>query len=230
MEPIGARIEARLAELAQNPAWLADKAGVSRSTITRILKGDRNPTPQTLQEIAPVLGVTLEQLVAGTNAAERVGEAQQLVSRRDFEAAVAQVIEFERKANDLAASVRDLKEEIKAERERTTKARRDAENARRDLEAAETERDRARRDARRYEDDAKRYQHALEKAVTDVAQLRATVHELTGKVTSGNVTTKIGAALAGVAAVVSVAHYLRNADDQDEVVDEDDLDEVVEDS
>jgi transcriptional regulator with XRE-family HTH domain len=55
--PIRKRIQARLDELNQTPAWLAEKAGVPRSTITRILRGERNPTPETLHEIAPVLGV-----------------------------------------------------------------------------------------------------------------------------------------------------------------------------
>src|SRR5258708_7428468 len=109
---IGQRIQDHLDELDKTASWLADRVGLPRSTITRVLNGERNPTPETLQEIAPVLGVTLAQLVAGTDAAERVEEAQNLVARKDYEAAVRQVIEYERKANDFSVRVRELGDEL----------------------------------------------------------------------------------------------------------------------
>jgi antitoxin component HigA of HigAB toxin-antitoxin module len=37
-------IQARLDELNENASWLPEKVGVSRSTITRILNGERNRT------------------------------------------------------------------------------------------------------------------------------------------------------------------------------------------
>ncbi|WP_437982670.1 helix-turn-helix domain-containing protein [Sorangium sp. So ce117] len=200
-EPIGHRIKFQLDGLGQSPAWLADKAGVPRSTVHRILTGDRNPTPDTLQLLAPVLGVTLDQLVAGTDAVERVKEAQGLVSREHYNAAIRQVIEFERNANNLAARLRETEEALRGERER----RQRAEGA---LGSVERERDDARHAAERNEHDARRYREALERAVADVARLQTQVRELVGAVGEGKRTGHIAAMLAGVAAVASVATYL----------------------
>lgn len=201
--PIGARIETLLTGLGQTPAWLAEKAGVQRSTVTRILNRERNPTPETLQDLAPVLGVSLDQLVVGTDAAERVREAQNLVSRAHYEEAVHQIIEFERKANNLMSRVRDLEEALKSEQARSQKA----EGA---LASVELERDTARRTAQHHECDARRYREALERAVSDVARLQTQVGELGEAVGEGKRTGRIAAILAGVAAVASVATYLVN--------------------
>ena len=212
--PIGDRIGTLLDQIGQNPSWLADRAGVSRSTISRILKAQRNPTPETLKEIAPVLGVELGQLGAGTDAAERVTAAEQLVARADYEAAVKHVIEFERQAHDLRAQLRDLTEERDNVREREREAKRN-------LIAAEQARDEALREARRFEHDAFRYRSALEKAVADLAQLQAEVSRLGSAVEASRATGRVGAILAGVAAVVSVASYLGSSDDDfDDEVDE----------
>jgi transcriptional regulator with XRE-family HTH domain len=205
---IGERIQKLLAELDQSPAWLADKVGVSRSTITRILKSERNPTPETLHEIAPVLGVGVAQLVAGTNAAERVKEAADIVSRHDYEAAVRQVVEYERKANDLASRARELEERHDQERERARRLGHELEESQRSCSVLVDERDRARRDAEHHEQDARRYRDGLEKAVADVVALRAQVRELGAAVEASRRTTRVSAILAGVAAAVSVASYL----------------------
>ncbi|MDC3985923.1 helix-turn-helix domain-containing protein [Polyangium jinanense] len=206
--PIRERIQTRLDELEQTPAWLAEKVGVSRSTITRILKGERNPTPETLHEIAPVLGEEVAQLVAGTDAEKRVKEAQDIVSRRDYEAAVRQVVDFERKANDLAAQVRELNERCAQEQIRARKLTDQLEESERKCGLIEEERDRARREALHHEQDARRYCEGLEKAVADVVALRAQVRELGAAVESGRTTSRVAAILAGVAAAVSVASYL----------------------
>ena len=214
--PIRDRIQTRLSELNENAAWLAEKVGVSRSTITRILNGERNPTPETLHEIAPVLGVEIGQLVAGTDAAERVKEAQDIVSRHDYESAVRQVIEYERKANDLTARIRELSDRAEAERQRARKLAEALESAERRAALLEDERDRARRDAHRHEHDAARYRQGLEKAVADVVALRAQVREMGAAVEAGRTTSRVGAILAGVAAAVSVASYL-GSDSDDKV-------------
>ena len=206
--PIRERIQTRLDELDQTPAWLAEKVGVSRSTITRILKGERNPTPETLHEIAPVLGVEVAQLVAGTDAEQRVKEAQDIVSRRDYEAAVRQVVDFERKAHDLAAYVRELTERCAQEQGRARKLSDQLEESERKCSLLEEERDRARREALHHEQDARRYREGLEKAVADVVALRAQVREMGAAVESGRTTSRVAAILAGVAAAVSVASYL----------------------
>jgi transcriptional regulator with XRE-family HTH domain len=199
--PIGRRILGLLGDLNQSAAWLAERVGVARSTITRILNGERNPTPDTLQEIAPVLGLSVAQLVAGTNAAGRVKESEELIPRSAYESAVHQVIEFERQANELRARVRDLTEELLGEKQQRRQLSQE-------LDHCCEDRDRARREAERREHEARRYREALERAVTDVAQLRAQVSELGAAVEANRRTGRVGAILAGVAAAVSVASYL----------------------
>jgi transcriptional regulator with XRE-family HTH domain len=213
--PIGDRIQNLLDGLGHNPAWLAEMVGVSRSTVSRILKGERNPTPETLHEIAPVLGVEIAQLVAGTDAAERVKEAQDIVSRHDYDGAVRQVVEFQRKANDLAVHVRELTERCDEERQTVRKLSEELGECHRQCSALRDERDRARLDQRHQEQDARRYREGLEKAVGDVVALRAQVRELGAAVESGRTTGRVTAILAGVAAAVSVASYL-GGDSDDE--------------
>ncbi len=198
---IGQRIQSLLGQLGQTPSWLADNAGLERSTITRVLKGDRNPTAETLSEIAPVLGVSLEELAAGTDAAQRVQDAQNLVSREHYEAAVRQVIEFERKAADLSTRLREADEAARIERERRKDLAAQLERQQQDLEEARTR-------ALIHEQEAHRYRVALERAVADVARLQTQVRELGALVDDGRKTGKVAAILAGVAAVASVAAYL----------------------
>jgi transcriptional regulator with XRE-family HTH domain len=214
--PIGERVQALLDQIGQHAAWLAEKMGVERSTVTRIIKGARNPTPQTLQDMAPVLGVSLEQLVAGTDAEDRVEEAKNLVPRSALDAAIQQVIEFERKLNDMAARNRDLTETANRDRDLARAAQAELGETHRQLAFVTEERDRARRDARHHEQDARRYREALARAVVDVAQLQGKVQELGAAVQAGNQTGKVTAILAGVAAVVSVANYLENADEDED--------------
>lgn len=210
LTPIGRKIQTLLDELNQTPAWLAETVGVSRSTITRILKAERNPTPETLHEIAPVLGLTVAQLANGTDAAERVKEAKDLVARSDYEEAVRQYIEHERAARDLTNQLHDTRAELERQRDGTRRANHQAREAAERLGKIETERDDALRTARHHEEDARRYREALQKAVTDVARLHEQVRELGKAVDSGQKTGRIGAILAGVAAAVSVATYLNN--------------------
>lgn len=208
--PIGQKIQAVLDGVNQTPAWLAERVGVSRSTITRILRGERNPTPETLQEVAPVLGLTVAQLANGTDAAERVKEAKDLVARSDYEEAVRRYIEYEGSARELTTQLRDTRAELERQREATRRANKEARDAAEKLQEVEYERDEALRIARNHEEDARRYQEALKKAVTDVAKLHEQVREMGKAVEDSRKTGRIGAILAGVAAAVSVATYLNN--------------------
>lgn len=199
--PVGQRIHAILQQLGQNPAWLAEKAGVERSTVTRIIKGDRNPTAETLSNLAPILGLTLDALVVGTDAAARVADAANLVSRAHFEDAVQQVITYERKANDLEDQARRLRDAL--EQEQAHRASAEAK-----LEQAQKAAEEARRMAGRHEQAALRYQRAFEQAVADVGRLQTQVAELGQAVDRGRQTGRIAAILAGTAAIASVATYL----------------------
>lgn len=206
--PIGERLQFQLTQLGKNASWLATKVGVARSTITRVLNGDRHPTPETLQEIAEVLGVALPQLVAGTDAADRVAEAQNLVSRADYQSAVRQVIAFEQKASDLSIRLIEAREDAARAAELCRAERNKREDAERSARSLEAERDRAVRDAELHAQDAQRYRDALEKAVSDVALLQTQLRELGSAVEGNKVTSRVAAILAGVAAAVSVANYL----------------------
>lgn len=202
--PIGQRIQALLSEMGQSASWLAENAGVDRSTVTRILNGQRNPTPETLANFAPVLGLSLEQLVVGTNAAERVEEAQNLVSRQHYETAIGKLLDLERKANDLADRLRTAEESAAREQDRRRAAEDSKEKTERELELAKRKLELGEREARKYRE-------ALERAVANAAKLEIELRRLREAVEKGQKHTQIAAqltaVLAGVAAAASVANY-----------------------
>ena len=199
--PVGARIAELLESLGQTPAWLAERSGFEKSTISRILHGQRTPSTQTLAAIAPWLGVSLDQLVEGTEIAKRVTETAELVARSHYEGAVRQMIQFERAANIAEDHLRAEREiaRLEAERRRDVEAR---------LEVVEKERDEARRVASRHEEDARRYGRALEFSLADIARLKTEIVELGKAVSASRRTGRITTILAGAAAVASAATYL----------------------
>jgi transcriptional regulator with XRE-family HTH domain len=197
---IGQRIDARLKELGRTASWLADRASIERSTVTRILRHERHPTARTLQSIAAVLELTVVQLVDGTDAADQVEEAPDVISRDYYNQAVREVIEYERKAVDLTSRLREMLAELKQERER----RQAAEDK---LASTERERDDAR-------DAASRYADALDLAITDITLLRTRVDKLVADVKEGKWTSRIIAGLASIAAAASVATYLTRASER----------------
>jgi transcriptional regulator with XRE-family HTH domain len=204
MEPVSTEVRVRiqkvLDDLGQSPAWLADRAGLERSTVWRILRGHRNPTAETLATLAPVLGLSLAELVRGTTLAARVEEAVNLVSRSHYEAAVKQVIEFERAANVAADQARAEQQIARLEEAR----RRDAEAR---VDALQREIADIKLTADRHERDAKRYSHALERALGDIARLKTEISELGASVQDGRKTGRVAAILAGAAAAASAATY-----------------------
>jgi len=192
--PIGQRIEEHLTALGKNAEWLAETILVAPSSVSRFLKGTRTPSAETLHDIATALGMSVAQLVHGTNAAARVEEARNIVSRREYDEAIAKVVEYDRRVNELIERERNLRNELRHE---TEMARR----AREDLEAC--------RKARHYESETARYREGLEKAVADVAKLQASVDA--GRTIGG-----VAAACAIVAAGVSIANYLRDEPEGDD--------------
>ena len=200
--PIGQRIEEHLTALGKNAEWLAETILVAPSSVSRFLKGTRTPSAETLHDIATALGMSVAQLVHGTNAAARVEEARNIVSRREYDEAIAKVVEYDRRVNELIERERNLRNELRHE---TEMARR----AREDLEACRVERARADRKARHYESETARYREGLEKAVADVAKLQASVDA--GRTIGG-----VAAACAIVAAGVSIANYLRDEPEGDD--------------
>lgn len=197
---IGQRIDERLKELGRPASWLADLAKIERSTVTRILRHERHPSAQTLKSIATVLDTTVEQLVQGTDAEDQVDEAPELVSRSHYNQAVRELIEYERKATDLASRLRDATAELKQERER----RQAAEEK---LASTERERDEAL-------DAARHYAAALDLAITDITMLRTQVEKLVAGAQESKWASRIVAGLASIAAVASVATYLDRASER----------------
>lgn len=198
---IGQRIDAQLKNLGHTASWLADRANIERSTVTRILRHERHPNARTLQSIAAVLEVTVAELVSGTDAENDVDEAPDVISRDYYTQAVREVIEYERKAADLTSRLRDTTAELKHERER----RQTAEDK---LTSAERERDEAR-------DAASRYADALDLAITDITMLRTQVDALVVDAKENKWTSRFVAGLASIAAAASVATYLTRATERE---------------
>ena len=192
-------------------ASLAERTGLERSTILRLLRGQRKPTLRTLQVLAPALGVTVLELVTGTDAAICVPTAVDVVAREAYEAAVRQIITFEAQATHLGQRLREAEQQGANDREKARRLRDQLDVRESELTKTVIERDHALREAARHERDAIKYREGLERAVTDVASLQETVRELTAAVEAGRTVSRTGAILAGVAAVVSVASYLRNS-------------------
>ncbi|MET8956414.1 XRE family transcriptional regulator [Streptomyces sp. NPDC004533] len=68
MDPVDARLAARLAELRAEHGWslgeLADRSGVSRSTLSRAERAEISPTASMLNRLCGVYGRTMSQLLS----------------------------------------------------------------------------------------------------------------------------------------------------------------------
>lgn len=83
---LGAEIVRRLAELGKHPAWLANRAGLARSTISRIVRGGRVGRPETRAAIEEVLGLAksdheVEQLRELAEALQRAARWAQAAAK-----------------------------------------------------------------------------------------------------------------------------------------------------
>lgn len=211
--PIGERIDALLKERDKNAAWLADTAGMHRSTVHRLLTNKRkSPTPQTLAELATALGMPIEQLVAGTDAAGRVEEAASLVPRAQFESAVQKMLEYERLTMDAEDRARRADEAANHERERRIRDQAAREHAERDkakvIEAAEHDKAALRMLVQRREQEAEMYEKRLARLASDNEILKVQIAELGQAIDDSHRTARIAQILAGTAAAASVLSYV----------------------
>lgn len=201
------RLQRLLQEADQNQAWLVEQTGLSSSVLSRLVRGDRLPTFEHLAAIAPVLGSSVDLLVAGTDAEARIAEASQFVPRAHYEAVHRQLIEDEWRKNELESQLRQTRAELeheKAQRLDTQKELTDQlGQAHLKLERSDHDLDEARQQLRRY-------QEALHQAACDVAVLKGKLQEVQAAVKDGTNASRLAAALAGVAAVgaVTAAAYL----------------------
>lgn len=203
---IGTKIARLLEARDQSAAWLADRVGVPRSTISRIIRAERNPTADTLREVAIALAMSPEELVAGTRTACPEADPIPAVPREHFDTAMEQLLRLERETMDLRARVREAEEALATER-----ARRVADSTEHAAMAGRVAA--AEEKARFHQEEARRYHDALELAVLDVSRLRTEVENLSKATENGSSVSRIAALLAGVAAVASVAAYVTRATD-----------------
>lgn len=218
--PFGQRLQALLDGLqpARSQAWLAEMAGVERSTIFRLIKGDRHPRLEILQRLAPVLGVSVDDLVQGTDAQERVGTASQFISRDVYDAAIKQLAEYEGRLNDLEAKVRASAAALSEEEQQRKKdslalaqARIDEERRERALAAA-TARN------RQLESELHRHREALHKAVGQISVLQAKLAQMAKALEETSASSRTAAIFAGIAAltgVVTAATFLGGEEPSD---------------
>ncbi len=73
-DPLDARIAARLAALRAERGWsldeLAERAGVSRATLSRLERGETSPTAAVLGRLSAAYGWTLSRLMASAEAGD----------------------------------------------------------------------------------------------------------------------------------------------------------------
>lgn len=215
--PFAQRLSALLA--AERPAggqaWLAKATGVEASTVSRLLKGGRVPTLETLELIATVFDMSVEDLVAGTDAAIRLRPGPDFVSRHHFQDAVQKMLEFERRANDAEALARQHEQARIDEHSRRRRAEDELAGAERANRLLRDELEEARAQIQRLQLSVRQRTRALERAVKEMNELRERVGELAKLVEAGKQTGRAAAVLAGIAAftgVVTLASYLGNRD------------------
>lgn len=202
--PFSERLSDLLAERNRDQAWLARISGVEASTISRLLNNKRQPAFETLEVLAPALGITVEQLVQGTTVAERARVGPDLVPIEQFQNAVATLLELERRANAAEAMLADARQSLQDEQRARKAARAELDEVREQLERAVAEKE-------RLVDEVDQHRAALEKAVADIWQLRAHLGDIEQIAKSASKTGRTTAVLAAIAAITgtaTVAHYL----------------------
>jgi len=195
----------------RSQAWLAERTGLDRSLVSRLIRDQREPTVDALQCLAPALGVDVAELVRGTDAETRLQEVTQTVRRSDYEAVVQKLAEYEGHLHEMRARLRTSEEALAREEACRTEAQHAACEAHLHLEHAERDLQNAREAALRHEQELRRYREALSRAVAEVAALRGKFQELQAELGSAEKSNRATAILAGVAAitgVVTVAHFL----------------------
>jgi transcriptional regulator with XRE-family HTH domain len=196
----------------RNQNWLAEQSGIPPSTISRILKGDRNATPEVIESLAPVLGMDPAYLVKGTDAEDRYVKSNDLVNRSMYDAVVGTLAEYEARVNDLEGKLRVLGEARAKDHEELSRVHQA-------LARAESDRDEVREENRRLTASNQDYRAGLSRAVKVIANLQADLKMLGDELATTKKSSRAAAILAGVAAfsgVVTLATYLNNNSEHSE--------------
>jgi transcriptional regulator with XRE-family HTH domain len=199
-------------------AWLAEKAGVERSTVSRLLKGERHPTFDTLKYLAPVLGISVDELVRGTDAQEKIEDASQFIHRAAYDAAVSKLAEYEGRLNDAQSKLRDAELAVshaealrKKENDAFVGMRGQAERLSIALDGAEQQKAQLEERNHQLKDELERYRGALYKAVGQISVLQAKLTQMAEELKATNESSRTAALFAGIAAltgVVTAASFL----------------------
>lgn len=222
-DPFGQRLHELLEQHGMSQSKLAERAGVERSTISRLIKADRTPTMDTLQCLAPVFGLDVSQLVHGTDADGRLTEAATMVRRQDYDAVVQKMVEFETKSGDLERKLRSVEEAVAQGQNDRTQAHVQLCTMQFKLETAERDVALERQRNTELSQELKRYRDALQRAVADVSSLRGQMEEVAREMkdsAKSNRTTAILAGVAALAGVVTVATYLASEETKKQTSDE----------
>lgn len=207
----------------RNQAWLAEMAQLERSTISRLVRGERSPTLDTVQAIAPFLGMTVEELLRGTDAEVRIMEEAETVRsdwgvrREDYDAVVQKLVDYEGRLHDLERKARAAQDAQAQEEQKRKMVVMELQEKKLHLERLEWEMSHKEEQVRALEAELQRYREALHKAVAEVSSLRANLKILAEEVKSNTRSSRTAAILAGAAlvGVVTAATYLGNNNGQE---------------
>lgn len=216
-EPFGAHL-AHLLEIKElSQAFLSERSGVDRSLISRIIRGDRKPSGESLRYIAVALEMEVTELVRGTDAENRLDEINHSVREDDYREAVQKLIDYEGQNRELATKLHFLEEQAKREEMRREDAERAACEAHVEKERAQRDLADARQQIQHQEQENRRYREALARAVAHVKAIDEKVRELNDELGSAKKTSRLTAILSGVAAlsgVFTLAHLLGDSDSE----------------
>lgn len=117
--PFTLRMKTLLGE--RRAAWLVSVSGVHETVVSRVLAGKRAPSSATIAAFATAFGISPNELVQGTDVADRTHEAA-FVARRQFErvladlsAALDDVEKWKRAYQDLAAEHQAANQRVRDE-------------------------------------------------------------------------------------------------------------------
>jgi transcriptional regulator with XRE-family HTH domain len=213
------RVVDLLSRRGESQAWLAHQSGLSASVISRVLRGEREASPEVITSLAGVFGFDAAQLVLGTDAEARVGASADWVRRNDFEKLATKLAEYEARIHDLEDHVRHARESDARQAERRQQAETELCRAHLELQRTRSDLDEERAQRRTVERELRRYRHALAAAVARVTELQTQLAAVANEVRTTNRTSRLSALLSGVAAVAGVAtlaHFLRREDEPEE--------------
>lgn len=229
--PFAERFREQLAKLTPplTQAEFADRAGVDRSLISRLLHGDRPPSDEVLRRLAPALDMDVEDLVRGTSAESRLreGSEEALTVRHSV------YMDVLRKKAELEGRERELQETLEREISRRTvaesaasQAHQERERMRRDLDGALGTIKTQEQNLRDLRGSEARYRRMFSDALSQLQGLNVQVNELRTLLNSTNdelaaarKSGRLGVILSGIAAVTGVAtfaHFLGKDADRDQ--------------